>query len=300
VVTLGFVALAAAAPLPMQRAPGFTTGVPLPAAVPGTPLVLEAQYRRVVLRDGFDGPIVSSIPVDAYLWDERGELDRVVYRGTPAIRIRVAGDFMSDAFTAIIDEQGQRLDAPPGERLEARLPAIVLVLLALASLQGVVLAVRLGMVQARVRQLAAIVAGGESVRGLGLVAGKLRVTGRAVHLDGRRLHAAGGASIEAEGGALRVALPDAPVEVLASDPSIDPEVRDGTPVLLLSRGARLGGVSLRAAAAPFPPAGALVIGDPGAAEVALVRRAIPPLALFSLALGATLTIAAIAIGIASS
>ena len=47
----------------------------------------------------------------------------------------------------------------------------------------------------RGEQLAAIVAGGESARGLGLVAGKLRVTGRAVHLDGRRLHAGGGASI---------------------------------------------------------------------------------------------------------
>lgn len=284
------IAFAAWTPSRLRMTDGVTPTEPAPIRVPGTDFSVDGDWRSVrVLHD--DGR-AREHAIDGYLYDARGRVDRVRYRGREAWRVEIGNT--GRAYELVLDDDGERLGDGLAVRLDSRTPGVALLLLALGCALGVAFAVRSGRVRATVRTLALVIRhrGGHDV-----ITGALALRGSAPRVVSGALLGGAGGAIESDGGAIRIALPDTPVVVLASDPSVPAQLEEGTQVTLVSRGARLGGVGLRDAAAPFPTSGALVIGDPERGRAALVRASFPTLVRLGLAIGgfvvaATMVIAA--------
>lgn len=289
---LGLVlAVCAATPARARTIPADDGGAPLPLRLPGTHVTIDTDYFGIVV----DGPAQASfrVPVEGWIWEATAIADPILVDDRQAWRVRVSAP--DAGYQVVLDDEGRRLDDGMAKRILSRVPDATLGLLALACLLGVGFAVQAGRLRATVRTLARVVAAGSRHD---VTAGTLALRGTTARLTAGALTTGPGVAIETEGGALRIALPDAPVRVLAVDPSAA-QLTDGTPVWLVSQGARLGGVGLRDASAPFPSGGALVIGDPEAARAAMVRASFPVLVRLGLAIGALVVAATLALGYAT-
>lgn len=290
-------ALALLAPLPLREGTA-RAGAPSPVAIEGTDLTVTVDWRTLTIASA-RGP--RTMRLHRYLITPHVRADRIAFRGEPAILLTLTSLYEPRALVMVIDEHGERLDDAPLDRIDAWIGAPALLLLALVCALGVLFALRFGGVQARLRALDVLaVEGGSGAAApgeLGVVKGLLRVSGDRVRVERERLLASGGAAIEADGGALRIALPETPVEIAALDREVARDaVPSGTPIaILLPRGGRLGGVGLRAASSALPAGAALIVGDPGRARIALTRGAFPLLVGTAVALGATSTLAALVI-----
>lgn len=288
------IVLALSTPLPLREDGPIVGGTPTeraPWIVPGTRVHIAYDWRWVdVTRE--DGAS-EHYYVGPFLSIDRASARHATRDGREVIVVRLGNDY-HESCELVIDPSGRRVDDGLRDRIERRLPAGIVALLVLACSLGVVFAARNGRAQARVREVLAVLSPereGELVRGV------LRTRGSPVLVGARGVHAAGGAWIEADGGALRIALPDEPVAAVAIDPTLPPALLEGTPVLVRSHGARLGGVTLRDAHTPWPAGALAVWGDPQRAATAHVRALFPSLTRLGLAIGVLLVITSLAIAI---
>ncbi|UJR84786.1 hypothetical protein [Sandaracinus amylolyticus] len=294
-MVIATIALALSTPLPLRTRGAMEGGEPTygePWMVPGTDVRISYDWRWIdVGRVGgpteryYAGPYVSIDRASAY---------RVRRGGREEIVVVLGNDDFYESCELVIDTQGHRVDDTMGARFEQRMPVSVVALLVLACALGLAFAGRNGGAQARMREVLAVVQPGREGE---LVHGVLRVRSAPVRVDGDSVHAAGGAWIEADGGALRIALPDTPVRAVALDPELPAALPEGTPVVLRTNGARLGGVTLRDAHTPWPPGALAVWGDPQRAATDRVRAVFPSIAWLGLAIGALLVITSFAIAV---
>lgn len=291
------VALAASVPLMLVRGPALLPGPGVQIEederyrVPGTEIAVRPTWRYVEV---WADDELRRYRYGGYAIDYAIDVRRGTLGGREIIELVMHSDW-SGTRTLRLDAQGRRLGDGAIDRIAERAPVPVVLLLFVACVLGVAFALLVGREQARVRAIARVVAGGE---GGDLVRGELRVRGAPVLAQGGTIRGAGGAWIEGEGGSLRIALPDAPTEALAIDPELPRELPEGTPFVLLTHGARLGGVGMRDASTPWPEGALAVVGDPQRAAASRVRAIFPAVVGLGIAIGVLLVIASLALAAA--
>lgn len=272
VLPLGVATIAALTPtsMPLLDEPvalqhGFHEPRP---TLPGTPLSVRKRTDGIEV-ETHDGGGAGRIraPFAAHLgvlFIENGE----PYGGAPGTFAIIATNGSQSAYT-LVDREGVRQDDGLDARVLGRLGPFGGGALALGLALFLLLAYRLGVDLGQARTLGAPALnapGAGPRRGL---EGILRL-GEGVQLEQNRrsIRAAGEAWIEADDGALRVALPTTPVPILG-----DAAPKAGQPVVLVSRFARPLTTNLRQASAPWPGDGLLILGTRADASGALTRRA---------------------------
>lgn len=185
----------------------------------------------------------------------------------------------------VVDSDGVRLDDGLAQRVFGRLGTPGLGALALGLLLLLWIAFSLGSELGTARTLDVpdlSVEGREA--GLNALEGTLRIAedskvryrpGSALkrllgHLASGSLTAEGEAWVEAQGGAIRLRLPDRPIPVLEGDA----KGWAGEHVVVLSRFAKIGTTGLRTSSVPWPKDGVITLGKRGDAARALVDRAV--------------------------
>lgn len=202
-------------------------------------------------------------------------------RGSYAVIVDDGCTEITCAAYALVDRDGVRLDDSLEDRVLGRLGPLGGGALALALVLLLVLSWRLGSSLGEARTLEApdLHTPGEGTRKA--LEGTLSIASATLTPRRRSMKVEGEAWIEADN--LRIRLPEGAIQVLGD---LEQDLKQGQPVVLVSRFERALASNLREASAPWPDDGLLVLGTRAEARDALARRAANAAAWIILPLGA--------------
>ncbi|MBX3269317.1 MAG: hypothetical protein KF729_03595 [Sandaracinaceae bacterium] len=295
-VVLGAFVAAAAVPRPMQSSPagaaarGITPemldrGLVREGRLPGTDVRVRVLERGIAI-EADDGGGAGAIDAGFDTLAGVVYVDRRTRDGRPIDEYRVLVTNGERAAYTVVDARGVRLDDSLTRRTFGRLGQLGSIGLALGALLLLFLTFTVGAELGEAQTLAApaFLGGERTAGGLAALEGTLRLGedahvvltppsawARLVGRDGATLRARGEVWLEADGGAIRVRLPEGPVPVIGAGSAED---WDHLGVVLVSRFAARVVVGPRQGSAPWPADGRLVLGASDDARAALVRGAV--------------------------